>query len=65
MTRCRRVVSSCAGQVVQLAALLLFLKVPGAHATHDPPSGPEKPGLHLQSVSWPEPASACELTGQF
>lgn len=56
---------ACAGHAVQLAAPLLFLKVPAAHATHGPPSGPVKPGLHLQSVRWPEPASAWEWAGQF
>jgi hypothetical protein len=55
---------ACAGHALQFAAPLLFLNVPGAHALHGPPSGPEKPALHWQSVGASEPASACECGGQ-
>ena len=41
-----------AGQLLQLASPLPALNVPATHWVHDPPSGPEKPGLQVQSVAF-------------
>jgi hypothetical protein len=49
-----------AGHVVHAAVPVLFLYLPGTHATHGPPRGPVYPTLHGQSVV---PATESELAG--
>lgn len=46
-----------------LPALALYLPAP--HAVHVPPSCPEKPATHTQSVAASLPVVDCELEGQF
>jgi len=51
------------GQSVQFPDPLLGLNLPAAHGRHVAPSKPVKPGLHLQSVSFPLPGLAVALSG--
>eukprot|EP00961_Rhodomonas_salina_P139676 1879781-Rhodomonas_salina.2 len=45
------------GQSTHRADPFAALKVPTSQATHEPPSGPENPALHIQSSSSSLPAS--------
>jgi len=40
------------------------LYLPAKHSTHVPPSGPEDPALHLQSISSLLPTRECDRSGQ-
>ena len=42
-----------------------ILYFPAPHAVHAPPSGPEKPATHTQSVAASLPVVDCELAGQL
>ena len=53
------------GQRVQATLPVVVLYVPAAHAVHAPPSGPEKPATHTQSVAASLPVVDCELAGQL
>ena len=44
---------------------VLILYLPAPHAMHAPPSGPEKPATHTQSVAASLPVVDCELAGQL
>ena len=47
-------------QSVQPALPEFALYLPAPHAAHAPPSGPEKPATHTQSVGASLPCTACE-----
>ena len=54
-----------ARQSVQPALPGSVLYFPAAHVVHAPPSGPEKPATHTQSVAASLPVVDCELVGQL
>ena len=54
-----------APQSVQPALPAAVLYLPAMHAVHVPPSGPEKPATHTQSVAASLPGVDCELVGQL
>ena len=54
-----------APQSVQPALPEVALYLPATHAVHAPPSGPEKPATHTQSVAASLPVVDCELAGQL
>ncbi len=49
---------------VHVADPVAFLYVPAAHAVHEPPSGPEKPTLHVHCVNVVLETGEYELPGQ-
>jgi hypothetical protein len=54
-----------AAQSVHAALPALDLYLPAKHAVHVPPSGPEKPAGHTQSVAASLPVAERELAGQL
>ena len=54
-----------APQSMHAAEPAVVLYFPAAHAPHAPPSGPEKPATHTQSVAASLPVVDCELAGQL
>jgi hypothetical protein len=54
-----------ASQSRHAAEPVSILYFPAPHAVHAPPSGPEKPATHTQSVAASLPVVDCELAGQL
>jgi hypothetical protein len=52
-------------QSVHASEPVVVLYFPAPHAVHVPPSGPEKPATHTQSVAASLPVADCELEGQL
>jgi len=53
-----------AGQFSQALGPGVGLYVPAKHSAHVPPSGPEDPALHVQSLSSLLPTAECDRSGQ-
>ena len=53
-----------AAQLVHAAAPTDGLKLPAAHASHAPPSGPVKPGVHVHDASDALPDAEVVFAGQ-
>ena len=54
-----------APQSVHATEPVVVLYLPAKQAVHVPPSGPEKPATHTQSVAASLPVADCELEGQL